>query len=258
MKDAILVQRIGSIAKLQVNRPAVRNAMTFSMYDELASHCQRIGKDREIRALVLEASGAKAFVSGTDINDLSSVRTGEDGLQYERRVDAALDALERVPQPVLCVLRGYVAGGGLAIASACDVRIATGDMLIGVPIARGLGNIVSGATLARLVSSLGEATVRRLLVVGDFVSADDARALGFVTEIVDDESVDDRVREIAERVARNSPTSIAAAKTALRRIREISTPEMDDLIRDCYGSDGFREGVSAFLAKREPVWPEDK
>ena len=258
MKDAILVQRTGSIARLQINRPAVRNAMTFSMYDALASHCQRIAEDQEIRALVLEASGAKAFVSGTDINDLSTVRTGEDGLRYERRVDAAINALEQVPQPVLCVLRGYVTGGGLAIAAACDVRIATKDALIGVPIARGLGNIVSGATLARLVASLGEATVRRLLVLGDFVSADDGRALGFITEIVDEGSVHDRAREIAERLARNSPTSIAAAKTALRRIRQVLKPEMDDLVRNCYGSDGFREGVSAFIAKREPVWPEDR
>jgi len=258
LKHAILTERIGEIVRLRINRPAVRNAMTFSMYDELAAHCQGISKDRQVRALILDASGTRSFVSGTDINELRSIRTGEDGLRYERRVDDAINALEQVPQPVLCVLRGYVAGGGLAIAAACDVRIATGDTRIGVPTARGLGNIISGATLARLVSSLGEATVRRLLVLGDFISAEDARALGFVAEIVDDESVDERTRNIAERLARNSPTSVAAAKNALQRVRSVLKPDMDDLVRDCYGSEGFREGVSAFLAKRDPVWPEDK
>ncbi|MEM6849802.1 MAG: enoyl-CoA hydratase-related protein, partial [Pseudomonadota bacterium] len=181
--DDLIFEQDGAVATLTINRPHVRNAMTFAMYGALAAHCRTVAADPSVRVLILRATGDKAFVSGTDIKELRTIQSGEDGLAYEAIVDAAIDALEAVEKPVLCAIRGAVTGGGLAIAAASDIRIATPDARLGIPIARTLGNFISGATLARVVASVGDAQTRRMLILGELVSAEEAHALGFLTEL---------------------------------------------------------------------------
>ena len=145
----------GPIATLTFNRPEARNAMTWAMYDALVDACERVDGDEAIRVLVLRGAGGKAFVAGTDISQFQGFRDREDGIKYEERLDAVLDRLERVAKATIAQVEGVAAGGGCAIALACDLRVASPAASFGVPIARTLGNCLSGATYARLLDLLG-------------------------------------------------------------------------------------------------------
>src|SRR5207249_11334783 len=168
------------LAVLTFNRPEARNAMTWDMYDALVAACEDVDHDPAIRVLVLRGAGGKAFVAGTDITQFQGFRAPGDGVDYERRLDEVLDRLERVSKPTIAQVQGVAAGGGCAIALCCDLRVATPASTFGVPIARTLGNCLSGATYARLVDALGPSRAKDLLFTGRFVSAADALASGLV------------------------------------------------------------------------------
>ena len=145
----------GGVAHLTFDRPGARNAMTFAMYDALAEGLARIEADPSVRVAVLRGAGGKAFVAGTDIEQFTGF-TGADGVAYEARIDAYVEGLERVRVPTVAVVEGWAVGGGLAIANACDIRVAQSGARFGVPIARTLGNCLSPANLRRLTATLGQ------------------------------------------------------------------------------------------------------
>jgi enoyl-CoA hydratase/carnithine racemase len=142
------------IAFLTFNRPQARNALTWAMYDALVEACDRVDADQGIRVFVVRAAG-DAFAAGTDIGQFTEFRSGADGIAYERRLDAVIDRLERVTVPTIAQVHGVAAGGGCAIALACDLRVCTPAARFGVPIARTLGNCLSAANYARLVDPSG-------------------------------------------------------------------------------------------------------
>src|ERR1700752_5229515 len=125
------------------NRPAQRNAMTWTMYEALDDACDRADSDGDIRVMVLRGADGSAFIAGTDISQFAQFSTGQDGVDYERRVTAVLDRLQAVTLPTVASIDGYCVGGGLGIACAGDLRVATPRAKFGVPIARTLGNCVS-------------------------------------------------------------------------------------------------------------------
>jgi enoyl-CoA hydratase/carnithine racemase len=247
----------GPLAILTFNRPEARNAMTWDMYRALADACARVDDDPELRVLVLRGAGGKAFVAGTDISQFQTFRGPADGLAYEQRLDEVLDRLERVTKPTIAQVQGVAAGGGCAIALTCDLCIAAPESTFGIPIARTLGNCLSGATYSRLVDLVGPGRVKDLLFTGRFVGAAEAHALGMVTRIVPADAIDRVVRELAMDIASNAPLTLRATKEMLRRLaakRRLAAGEDRDLIELCYTSADFREGVEAFLAKRKPHW----
>jgi enoyl-CoA hydratase/carnithine racemase len=247
----------GAFAILTFNRPEARNAMTWEMYEALVAACDRVDEDSSVHALILRGAGGKAFVSGTDISQFRSFGTARDGIAYEERLDATLDRLERVGKPTLAEIDGVAAGGGCAIAICCDLRFATPESTFGVPVARTLGNCLSGATYARLMDLIGPARVKELLFTGQFLDADSALAAGLVNRIVPAEDLSFVVHRAAMEIAANAPLTIRATKEMLRRIavqRRLSGGADRDLIGMCYSSDDFREGVAAFVDKRRPRW----
>ena len=247
----------GALAILTFNRPEARNAMTWEMYDALVAACDRVDKDDAVRVLILRGAGGKAFVAGTDIAPFQAFRTREDGLAYEQRLDAVLDRLERVTKPTIAQIEGVAAGGGCAIAICCDLRVATPESTIGVPVARTLGNCLSGATYSRLVDVVGPARARELLFTGRLATAADARASGLINWIMPADEIGAATRKLALEIAANAPLTIRVTKEMLRRIaeqRRLAPGSDADLIELCYTSDDFREGVAAFTEKRKPVW----
>src|SRR5262249_30098863 len=156
---------------------------TWAMYDAVVGACERVDADAAIRVLILRGAGGKAFVAGTDISQFQSFRTPEDGLAYEKRLDATLDRLERLTKPAIAQIAGVAAGGGCGIAACCDLRVATPESTLGVPVARTLGNCLSGATYSRLVDLVGPARVKDLLFTGRLVGAAEAQAIGLVDRI---------------------------------------------------------------------------
>jgi enoyl-CoA hydratase/carnithine racemase len=244
----------GSIGTLTFNRPQARNALTWEMYDALATACEQVDTTPSLRVMVIRGAG-EAFAAGTDISQFRDFATGDDGVAYERRLDAIIDRVERVTRPTIAVVDGPAVGGGCAIALACDLRLCTVRAKFGVPVARTLGNCLSMANTARLVDLLGPARTRDLLFTGRLIDAQEAMAAGLVTRMIGSDNVDAEVRMLALELSQRAASTIAATKALLWMIRaHRCPPPADDIIAKCYASDEFKEGVAAFLAGRKPGW----
>lgn len=244
----------GAIATVTFDRPQARNALTWAMYQQLQTHCERLRDDATVRVVRFQGAGPDAFVAGTDIAQFQAFTSGEDGVAYERRIDAAMALLESLPMPCVAVVRGWCVGGGLAIATACDFRVAAPDAKFGVPIARTLGNCLSAANVARLVAAFGRPRAERLLLLADLIGAEEAHACGYVTEVAAPDELEAAADRLCQRLASMAPVTQQVSKATLNRLLQRDLPDTEDLIRRCYGSEDFREGVAAFVGKRAPVW----
>lgn len=244
----------GPMASVTFDRPEARNAMTWAMYQQLRAHCERLREDRAIRVVRFQGAGGEAFVAGTDIAQFQDFGSGKDGVEYEHRIDGTMQLLASLPMPTVAVVQGWCIGGGLAIASTCDFRIATPASKFGVPIARTLGNCLSMANVAGLVAAFGRPRVQRLLLLADLIGAEEAQACGYVLEIAAPEQVEAVAQKLCSKLASLAPITQAVSKEALARLLRHGLPDAEDLIRRTYGSEDFREGVTAFVGKRPPVW----
>lgn len=253
--DTAVELREGGMLWLTFQRPAARNAMTFEMYEVLEQTARRVNDDAAVRALVVSGAGG-AFVAGTDISQFADFATAEQAHAYEERMDRVLSALEAVRRPTIAAIAGAATGGGLAIAAACDLRIATAGATFGMPIARTLGNCLSLGNLVRIASLVGVARTKELIFTARIIPADEAKAFGLVNEVVaDDAALLARVHQLAQAMAAHAPLTLWATKEGLRRIRQRLLPdEGRDLVALCYTSADFKEGVRAFIEKRKPRW----
>jgi enoyl-CoA hydratase len=238
-------ERRGPAAWITFNRPEAHNAMTFAMYDELFSLCERADADDDVRVVVLRGAGGKAFVAGTDISQFTAFSSGEDGLRYEAEIERVVGRLEQVRVPTIALVDGFAMGSGLVLAAACDLRVCTPRARFGVPIARTVGNCLSMENYARLAAIVGAARVKDIVFTARAVEAAEALAIGLATEVVDD--TDARVGELCELLAGHAAVTMRVTKEALRRLRTV--PDGDDLIREAYASEGFRARVAAFLRR---------
>jgi enoyl-CoA hydratase/carnithine racemase len=250
-------RRDGGIAWVIFDRPEARNALTFAMWERLREVAGELDADATVRVVVFTGAGTQAFVSGTDIGEFRSFVGADDGVAYEARIEAVIAALEAIRVPTIAAIAGACTGGGVSIAAACDLRIGAPSARIGVPIARTLGNCISLRNIARVADIIGRDAVKALLLTGKLLDADAARAAGFLNEIVDDgeAGLQARAQALAEEIAALAPLTLRASKEMCRRLRAAaSLPDDGDLIRACYGSADFREGLTAFLDKRRPNW----
>ena len=256
MTDDLGYEAKDGIGRITFNRPRALNAFTFEMYERLVEICQQAEQDLSVRVLVLTGTGEKAFASGTDISQFRAVSTEDDALEYEARIDRALSALERCPVPTIAAIAGACTGAGAGIAASCDLRIGAATARFGLPIGRTLGNCLSMSNYVRLVALLGPARVKDIIFTARLVDADEARAIGLLSEVLPDyAALQRRAEELARTVAAQAPLTLRVTKEALRRIKEKMNPGEDrDLILTCYMSRDFREGVEAFLGKRPPSW----
>jgi enoyl-CoA hydratase/carnithine racemase len=255
-QDEILYSVEAGIGHVVLNRPQARNALTFTMYDRLAEICSAVSKDGTLRAIVISGAGGKAFAAGTDISLFRDFAGAESGLDYERRMSARIGRIEACPVPVIAALSGACTGGGAAIAACADIRIGTRDLRFGFPIARTLGNCLSSGSLAKMVSLLGPARVTEMIFTARLIDAEEAKALGLITEIhAGFDAVLARAKVMAAEIAGLAPITLRVTKEMLRRMRTAG-PQMqdEDLIAEAYGSRDFREGLESFLAKKKPQW----
>jgi enoyl-CoA hydratase/carnithine racemase len=254
MSDLVLYEIDGPVGTITLNRPQARNALTFEMYDRVAEICAAPSPDGRVKALIVTGAGEKAFAAGTDISLFKDFTEPKDALAYEARIEAALTAIETAPVPTIAAISGACTGGGAALAIACDVRIAAASAVFGFPVARTLGNCLSAANYARLVSMIGAGRVLDMIVTARLTDAATAQAIGLVSEVVPDHAaVMARAKELAATVAGHAPLTIQTTKEALRRLRN-GRRDDEDLIVKAYMSEDFREGQAAFLGKRKPEW----
>ncbi len=239
-----------------MNRPAARNALTWEMYDALVEACDKAEADPNVRVLIIRGSEG-AFAAGTDISQFRDFAGGDDGVAYERRLDAVIDRIEGVRIVTIAEVDGPAVGGGCAIAIACDLRICSDRARFGVPVARTLGNCLSIANTARMVDLIGLARTRDLLLTGRLIDAREAMAAGLATAIVPAAELQQEAIKVAAELSTRARSTIVATKAMLLTLRDHRRPPAgaaEDIIREAYGSAEFKEGVTAFLAGRKPIF----
>ena len=242
------------IAHITFDHVAARNAMTVAMYERLRSICLEIADTPSIRVVVLRGAGGQSFVSGSDIAQFSGFTIGVDGIAYEASIDTFFAPLIDLPIPTIAVVDGLAVGGGLAIASCCDFRIATHDARFGVPIARTLGNCLSAGNVSWLIHHLGVGIVKRMLLLAELVPASELLANGFILKTYSAEDMDGAASTLAGRLSSLAPVTQKVSKAIIHRILRSQLPNCDDLVRECYGSADFKTGVNAFLSGMPPKW----
>lgn len=252
-EGAILLERIGPVATLTLSRPALLNALTWTMYQQLETYLERLAGDETVRAVIMRGAG-KAFASGTDISQFQHF-TVEKGLKYERQMEAIFEKVALFPRPIIAAIHGYAVGAGLFLALACDLRYATPTSRFGAPIARTLGNSLSLKNYNRLEEAFGSMRARELLYTARLYSAEEALRYNFLTGIVEENHIFPYVLDIARQIANHAPLTIWATKEAHSRIHsEPPRTSFDDVMARIYASHDFAEGVNAHIEKRKPHW----
>ena len=244
----------GAIATVTFDRQRARNAMTWAMYDGMAEACVSIASNPNVRVAVFRGAGGKAFVAGTDIEQFSAFESGQDGIDYEHKIARYVAAVAGLKVPTIAAVEGWAVGGGMAIASVCDFRIASAGARFGVPIARTLGNCLSAGNLNVLMAQLGPSMVRRMLLLAEMVPAEELLANGYILAVAPADELDAVLERYTQMLCSHAPVTMAVTKQTLARLIEATAAQDADLVEQAYGSADFREGVAAFVAKRAPVW----
>lgn len=252
------VQFTDRIAKVFLNRPEVRNAFNDGVITELAETFTRLGQDPGVRVIVLGGHG-KAFCAGADLNWMKSMAGygWEDNRADATRLAEMLWALYSCPLPVVGRLHGDCYAGGMGLAACCDVLVAAEGMHFCLSEAR-LG-LLPATISPYVMRAMGEQAARRYFITAERFSAAQARDMGFVHELVAPDALDAKVDEIVALLVANGPAAVKACKRLVQDFagREI-TPELRAetarRIADIRASEEGREGVQAFLNKREPAW----
>lgn len=259
--EELLVSRRedGAVVEVTFNRPHRHNAFTSVMYDGLQRLVEELGQEDAARVVVFRGAGAMAFAAGNEIGEFADLAAGERAgaamLAYEGRVRTLLADVGRLPQVTVAAIDGLCVGGGLAVATYCDLRVATSASRFGYPIARTLGNALSRPLLERCVHVFGESVTRQMLLASRLVDARRAYELGALTAVVDSRAdLDREVAALAEGLLRAAPITLRATKEQLGQITAYAGDVEHDerLLERVYGGPAFREGVRAFLAKERP------
>lgn len=252
VKDIIVAKRDG-VARVTLNRPAARNAVTLAMWRELADIFSRFADDRDVRAVVLAGEG-KDFSVGADISEFDSIRDDkQQSADYEVAVDACSGAIAALGKPVVAAISGYCLGGGCHLALACDFRFGDRTAIIGIPSAK-LSIVYGVRSVQRLLALTGIANAKRILYSADRYPAEQAMSMGLIDEIHDDASL--AAERFLERLADNAPLSIAGAKYMLNGLSTgaggLDLAVAQQLVDVASDSEDFREGRRAFAEKRAP------
>lgn len=254
MSDLIVRQQIGDVLCITLNRPEKRNALNTPLRHALINALDD-ATTSSIRVVIITGAGDKAFVAGADISEFEG-RSAVD--QYRAmRAGNVFAAIDRFPKPVIAAINGYCFGGGLELALACDIRIASDLATFGQPEVN-LGIIPGGGATQRLPRIIGSGAALKLVLTGIPIDAEEALRLHLVDEVVPAETLQARALAVADAIASRGPVAVAAAKEAIRAAANLPLTEglklESALFQLCFSSEDRAEGVSAFLQKRTAVF----
>jgi enoyl-CoA hydratase/carnithine racemase len=252
----ILIERGQGIGRITIANERRRNALSLSMWSDIGAACAALERDPDVRALVLYGAGTVAFSAGADISEFSITRnTPQATDHYERIVLEAHDALSTSSKPTIALIDGLCFGGGMGLAMACDLRLASDRATFCIPAAR-LGIGYGLEDVLRLVSRIGVPNTADLLLSGLPMNAVEARAAGIVQRLWPAEEFEARADSYIAAIAGNAPLTMAAVKRALRTIEVRPSDEDAEtiarLVAACDASADFLEGRAAFREKRPP------
>lgn len=253
-QECILLDRSEGVATIVIDRPDKRNAFDHAMWIHLASLLDEVAADEQVRVLVVKARGDH-FSAGGDIAEMEQL-IGDASVAAER-LDApmaAAAAMSRVPVPTIALVRGAARGGGCELAVACDLRWADTTASFGIPPAR-LGLVYGAAGTRQLVDTVGLPAARMLLFSGEPIDAEHARRLGLINRLCDPGDLDGEAERFVSALCSNSLSAIRGIKQVLRRVAagQLEDDEVTRGLRHAsYRSRDLREGVTAFLERRDP------
>ncbi|SEL17624.1 Enoyl-CoA hydratase/carnithine racemase [Pseudoxanthomonas sp. GM95] len=249
--SAQVLERVISpgIVEVVIDRPERRNAMTLQMYELMLGIMAKLQEDASVRCIMIRGAGGKSFVAGTDIDHFREFTSGAQGVAYEAMIEKVIGAVERITVPTIAVIDGWAAGGGLALATACDFRVCSAGSKFGAPIAKTLSNTLSARNLARLIAGFGVPRVKKMLMLADFVDAPEALACGYVHQIAQADELEASALALAQRLPPLSQVTQHAVKESIRRVVMEHSFSDDDLVAAVYGSAAFHDAVAAFGSK---------
>jgi enoyl-CoA hydratase len=255
--EKLLLQKDGPIGWITFNQPEKRNAVSQEMWQAMPEYVADLAADPAIRVVILRGAGETAFVAGADISQFKDRRrNAADEEEYRRISGAGSDSLARLGKPLVAMIHGFCIGGGVSIAITCDLRIAADDARFGIPAARlGLGYHYKG--MEKLMSLIGPSCTKELFFTArtDF-TAQDALRMGLVNQVVPKADLERFTRDYALTMSRNAPLTQRSAKASVEQLLKPEAQRdyalLDKLIKDCFDSQDYQEGVKAFSEKRRP------
>lgn len=252
--DVILTHHDAGIATVVLNRPEKLNALTKPMWQRLGEVFGELSADDTIRCVVIRGAGTKSFAPGNDISEFENERSNvEQARVYGRIMHATIDAIANCRHPVVAMIHGICVGGGLEIAGLADIRICGESSRFGAPI-KNLGLVMAYGEIGALIELAGRAVTMELLLEGRVFGAAEAKDKGLVTRVVPDDKVEEETLATAARIAEGAPLVARWHKKFARRLADPRplTDEQYDEGFACFGTEDFRIGYQAFLAKKKP------
>lgn len=249
----LITAQDGPIGWITFNQPERLNAVRRDMWDDLPAAVASLTSNAQTRMIVIKGAGDKAFISGADIAEFDVQRhDAASNRPFTAAVTAATGSLIEAKVPVVAMINGFCIGGGMVIASACDIRICSEGSRFGVPAGKlGLGYELDN--LARLQSIVGRGVAMEMLATARHFTAQEAMTAGFINRVVPAAALKATIREMADQIAATAPMSFAAAKLASRAATDPAlNDEAQRAIDTCFDSDDFKEGRTAFHARRAP------
>ena len=253
--DYVKISTKQQIATITISRPKVLNALNFQVFEELGQAVTKIMSDNA-RVLVITGEGEKAFAAGADIGELSKLNPIE-ARTFLSGAQRVLDKIERLPIPVIAFINGYALGGGLELALACDIRIAVENAILGLPEVT-IGLIPSGGGTQRLTRVVGSSIAKSLILTGKHISANEAKMMGIVMEVVKPENAIASLDKLTKRLASLPPVALRAAKDSVYVATSVDMASGQELELNygamCFTTEDLREGMTAFLEKRKAIF----
>ena len=248
----VLLEKKGHIAIATVNRPQALNALNSEVLTDLDELAELVSADSDIYALVLTGSGAKAFVAGADIGEMSRL-TREEGEAFGKKGNDVFRKLETLPVPTIAAVNGYALGGGCELSMACDIRICADTAVFGQP-ETGLGITPGFGGTQRLARLIGPGMAKQLIYSARNIKADEALRVGLVNAVYPAEELMGAAEKLAAAIAGNAPIAVRACKRAINEGLEMGMDEAivveEKLFGSCFETADQKEGMGAFLEKR--------
>jgi enoyl-CoA hydratase/carnithine racemase len=256
--DEIQAEKSDHIGWIVINNPQRRNAISLEMWQAMGQVFDAYADDPQVRCVVMQGAGDKAFASGADISQFEQHRANaEAAAEYARISKSTRRSMMSFDKPVIAMIRGFCMGGGLGIALTTDLRIASDDSVFGIPAAR-LGIAYDFASLNSLVQLVGPAKAKEILLTARRFSAREALEMGLVNNVVPVAGLERAVRDVTDHIVANAPLSLRASKLTIAEV--LKDPDQRDpdlpaqLEHACFDSDDYKEGRTAFMEKRQPVF----
>ena len=254
MSEILLVERDGSIATVKLNRPEKRNALNRALWTALGNAMDELSAEGDLRCVILRGAGDEAFCSGADISEFESVRSSvEQSRAYNALVHETMTKISACPHPTIAMIKGPCIGGRLEVAIKCDLRISGESGRFGIPSNR-LGLVLSYDEIGSLMELVGRTTTLEILFEARILRAVEAREKGLVTRVLPDDEVEAAAIESAHRIADGAPLVNRWHKKFARRLLDPTplTAEEREESYAAFGTEDFRNGYQAFLAKEKP------